>query len=248
MGLLNMLSYIAQKHLTVDNTVPVKKTDTPLGLHQGSIVTMPDIELALAQVDGSLIKPVSGNQIVKAVGYYRLFNRTVYHAYLDDGSNYLQIVTDAANNVTEVKIWTSYAEINPQSEQDWEFWLGSWQKNEQGNYIRDVNGIAIRKEFGLIGWTQFQVGGPPASVYNRSWLPSSTGIDPVKFIENIIDSQGNCSVISHEAVEYNRQLTEAADSTVESLLASVSQTESEASINIFVGIAVDYTNLKIIAA
>lgn len=247
MGLLAIMTTIANKHLG-NKTVQQEmvRTPTPLGMHQGSAVEMPDIDIALAQGDGSIIKAPVGTHIVTAVGKYRLFNLDIYHAYLNDGNSYIQIVTK--NNVPqEARLFTSHAEILPQSVEDWEFWLGSYQKTPNGEFVRDASGNSLRKEFGLIGWAQFQIDGPPTVLYNRTWNASSEGIDPIEYTETITDSHGNVTTAKHEACEYFRHLTSAKDSVIEYLMATMVNQNNEASVNIFVGIPLDLQNLKILS-
>lgn len=251
MGLLKILSAVAHKKLDSSATVLVAKTPTPLNLHQGSVVKLPEVDLALAQVDGSIIKLPTGDQVVSAVGRYSLFGKSIYHVYLGDGSNYLQLVctgTEQDPVVEEVRLWSNYAEVVPQTAQDWEFWLGSYQKNSAGEFVRDENGNSLRAETGLIGWTQFQIDGPPPVVYDRAWYSSAVGVDPVSYTETIVSSNTTVSRVKHEAMEYHRLLTSDANGTVESLLATTSQTSDEAGINIWVGIKLNAAELKVLAA
>ena len=246
MGLLSIMTTIAHKHLGNTNTIPeVVRTPTPLGMHQGSVVEMPDIDISLAQADGSIVNAPIGSQIVTAVGKYRLFNLDIYHAYLGDGNSYIQIVTK--NNVPqEARLFSSHAEVLPQSVEDWEFWLGSYEKDANGNFVRDAYGTAIRKESGLIGWAQFQIDGPPQIVYNKTWT-TKPNEDTIEYNETITDSLGSVTIAKHEACEYFRRLTTASDSVIESLVATMVNQNNEASVNIFVGIPLDLQNLKVLS-
>ena len=247
MGLLAILTTITNKHIGTKTVHPeMARTPTPLGMHQGSVVEMPDIDIALSQSDGSIIKAPVGTQIVTAVGKYHLFNLDIYHVYLNDGISYIQIITK--NDVPqEARLFTSHAEILPQSVEDWEFWLGSYQKTPNGEFARDASGNSIRKEFGLIGWAQFQIDGPPTVIYNRTWNASSEGIDPIAYVETITDSRGHVTTAKHEACEYFRHLTSAKDSVIEYLTTTMVNQNNEASVNIFIGIPLDLQNLKILS-
>jgi len=251
MGLINILQNIARKKLSSgDSNKPLVITNAPLGLHQGSVVSMPDIDLALAQVDGSIINAPKGDQIVTAIGQYSLFGKRIYNAYLGDGSSYIRVVTGSGSMTTveEVTLWCSNAEILPHSVEDWEFWLGSYQKDASGEFIRGEDGVALRNEYGLIGWNQFQIDGPPPAIYDRAWMQSDGGVDPIAYTETITDSFGGLTTVKHEAMEYQRKLTESDSSTVESLYASMSQTIDGASVNVFIGLGIQFANLKVLAA
>lgn len=249
MGLLSIMSRIVQKRIDRGfNTPVVVKTDAPLGMHQGSVVTLPDIDIALAQADGSIIKAPVGTQVVTAVGTYTLFGMTVFHAYLNDGISYIQLVTKGGPNgpIQDARLWCTHQEILPQSVEDWEFWLGSYQKDMAGQFIHDAWGNPIRAEFGLIGWPQFQIDGPSVCLYDRTWSPAPEGIEPVEYNEAIVDSDGNTTVVNHEAMEYYRRLTDVLDSVTESLLASMLQQDGNSSVDIMIGIPLDHTNLNVL--
>lgn len=246
MGLLKILNHMARKKVEQERyPTEVTKTKTPLGLHQGSLVDLPDIDIALAQADGSIIHPPKGQQIVTSVGTYRVWNLEVFNCYLSDGRSYVQLVTKSGK-LTEARLWCSRDEILPQTTSDWEFWLGSWQKDDRGEFIRDANGNALRRDWGLIGWHQFQVDGPPAIVYNRAWSPGAEGVSPVAYTETMLDSQGHATVVNHEAMEYSRRLTSAVDAVTESLLVTMVQDPEGASVNVFIGIPLYHQNLTVL--
>lgn len=246
MGLLSILGHMARKKTEKDrNTAVINRSKVPFGMHQASLVDLPDIDIALAQADGSVIKPPLGQQVITAVGTYRKWNLDIFNCYLGDGRSYIQLIAKGGK-VTEARLWCSRDEILPQSTEDWEFWLGSWQRDAQGNFLRDSLGKAIRKEWGLIGWPQFQVDGPPAIMYNRAWSPGADGMAPVAYTETILDAQGHVTTVNHEAMEYARRLTDAADAVTESLLATMVQDSEGASVNLFIGIPLDHQNLKVL--
>lgn len=246
MGLLSIMGHIARKRSEpVGNAAVIDRSRVPLGMHQGSLVDLPDVDIALAQADGSIIRPPVGQQIVTAVGTYRKWNLEIFNCYLGDGLSYIQLITKDGK-ITEARLWCSRDEILPQTSEDWEFWLGSWQKDSNGDFLRDKLGNAIRREWGLIGWPQFQVDGPPAIMYNRAWSPGADGVAPVAYTETILDSKGHMTLVEHEAMEYARRLTDAADAVTESLLATMVQDPEGASVNVFIGIPLDHQNLKVL--
>lgn len=224
----------------------IVKTTVPLNLHQGSMIELPIVDLALAEVDGGLVKYPAGQQIVSAVGKYTLWGKTIYNCYFSNQQTFVRLVCDN-DNVVSAKVWAVRSEIVPTTKEDWEFWLGSWKKDEEGNFIRNENGIAIKQEYGLIGWPQFQADTVPPTIYNRSWEPENTnGIDPVQYVETIVDSVGNSSIVKHEAMEYNRTLSDSKIPIIESLLVTAAQSKEGASVNVFIGLTLDHKNLKIL--
>jgi hypothetical protein len=245
------MALMVQKRLDQGTHQPVIKTPTPLGLHQGSVVTMPDVDLALAKVDGSVIKAPTGTQVITAVGVYNLFGMSVFNSYLDDGNSYIQVVTNggALGTIQDTRLFSNFQEVEITSAEEWEFWLGRYQKFN-GEIVRDPNtGLGVLTEAGLIGWPQFQIDGDPPIVYNRSWSTNvAAGIDPVSYSETITDITGNQLFVKHEAMEYYRQLTTDTNSVVESLLASMVRQPDKSNVDIMIGIPLDHTTLQVLTS
>ena len=242
MGLFTLIRDVTSAKVnafTGSGATKPQHTAVPLNLHQGSAVQLPDLDLALAQADGSILPNVLGSQTITAVGKMRIFNLDVFHSYLADGTSFIRTVADGYN-VKDVTLFTNKDEIIPATNEDWEFWLGRYQEMTDGS--------STLAEAGLIGWPQFQVDGATPIVYNRSWAPSAVGIEPIAYDETIYGLDGVGIVVRHEGMEYSRQLTAEANSTVESLLVSLAQTENDASVNIYVGIALNSKDLKVLAA
>ena len=251
MSLLSILGAVMRKRIAGDTSPAVVHTPTPMSLYQGSVVTLPTVDLALAQVDGSLLTPPVGDQIVTAVGWYTLFDHLIYHVYLGDGTSYLQLVMNGTgqpgDRVAQVRLWTSRAEVLPQTTADWEFWLGSYVKDADGALVRDAWGKTTLQESGLIGWPQFQIDNPQ-TIYDRAWQSGPEGIAPVAYTETIQSADSLVSQIRHESCEYFRNLGDPSQPTVESLLASLNQTNGAASVNIWIGIELDASAIRVLAS
>lgn len=249
MSLLALLKTVAHNNFSASANTPKQfHTTVPLGLTQGSIVSLPDLDLVLAQANGSIVPDVPSTQTVKAVGITVLFGLTIYNCYLSDGKTFIQLITDKnqPSKVTSTRLFVSRDEILPQSIEDWEFWLDKYSKDLEGNFVRDSNGIAIVEEAGLIGFPEFQIDGTPPIIFAKSW---STGTKSrVTHTENIIDCNGITVVVKHESAEYFRALEDG--STNEHLFVTVSEVKnaSDSSVNIFVGIDIDAAKLKIITS
>lgn len=249
MSLLNILKTVMKNNINRDQALPIVKTPTPLGAYQGSVITLPEIDFALAEVDGGICESPAGTMVVTAVGKYQLFNMDVYHCYFGYKGQFLRLITDHNTmNVKEATYFHLRSEITPTTVEDWAFWLGSWQKDENGEFIRDNNGHALKKEDGLIGYPQFQVDTNPPIIYNRDWNPSPTSIDPIKITETVVDVTGLTHYIKREAMEYVRNLSTDENSRTERLLAGVIKDDISAAICIFIGVPLDYTAIKVLVS
>lgn len=248
MSFFNLLSRVVAAKLNANGKVTMSKnrTTTPLNLTQDALVKMDGPDLALAQVDGSIIPNVAEEQRVIAVGKQTFFGLAVYHSYLSDGKSFIRTITKGPE-VVEVTLFSLRDEIIPNTHEDWEFWLGRYQKDSSNEFVRDTKtGKAIIAEYGLIGWPSFQIDGPPQIIYNRNWQPSAQGIEPISYREELNTGlDGGVSCIKHESMEYTRSIGK---DNAEHLLVSVSQIENEASINIFVGINLNPTDIKVLTS
>lgn len=241
MGLFSMIKNVTSARVNaVTAGAPAKPAHTavPLGLHQGSAVELPALDLALAQADGSVIPNVNERQTITAVGKTKLFGLDVFHSYLSDGTSFLRVVADGYT-IKEISLFTNRDEVIPATAEDWEFWLGKYQAAETGSSL---------VEAGLVGWPQFSIDGPPQIIYNRTWSPSNVGVEPVSYQEIIVGLDGTSFVVNHEGMEYSRELTADTNGTTENLLVSLAQTADTASVNIYVGVSLNIRDIKVLAA
>jgi hypothetical protein len=252
MGLLSIIATISAKQLGIQDRAlapeerPSVQSPTPLNMYQGSAVVLPQVDIALAQVDGSFVKPLTCTQIVTAQGKYEFLNHVIYNAYLAHGKAYVQLVCDTGDKLLEARLFTHYAEVVPTTVEEWEFWLGACVRDHQGHVVLDSLSKPVVKDHGLIGWPQFSIDGPPATVYDRAWPTGPQGVPPVKFTETITGPDGTVTLVQHQAMEYFRKI---GDGTVtESLLATACQAPDDASVNIWVAIKLDINNIKVFAA
>ena len=250
MSFFNLLGRVVSAKINPQGEITNSKirTPAPLNLTQDSAVAFTGFQLVLAEADGSLAGKVATEQMVTAVGKQRIFGLDVYHSYLSDGKSFLRTIS-RNGTVQELSLFTSKDEIIPQTQADWEFWLGSYQRDSTGEWLRDSNGNTLIAEHGLIGWPQFQVDGEPPIVYTRAWGPGPEGTLPISYNEMISTGlEGGDSMVNHESMEYVRQLGDGPTVSTESLLVTMSQCNGEASINIFVGIQIDPKDIKVLAA
>lgn len=218
---------------------------TPLGLVPGSIYTVPEIELAVAQAEGSLVSNLKGDYVITSVGKSKIFALDVYTVRFDDPTFFVQVVCTAnkPKDVLQMRLFDLYKTITPQSVVDWEFWLGGVKRDESGAIMYDALGRSIKGEPALIGYPQFQIDEPQVTVYNRQW--PSTVDEPLKVTELVEDATGNKTHIKHECMEYARKLTTNNDATVEYLF--VTALGDKGQVQVYLGFDLDVSNQKIIS-
>ena len=245
MSFLNLFSKVIEAKLNMSDDIKKIHTPTPLNLTQDALVKMDGPDLALAQIDGSIMPNIPEELRVIAVGRQIRWGLSVYHSYLSDNKSFIRTITKD-NELIDVMLFTLRDEIIPLTKEDWEFWLGRYQKDSAGEFVKDSSGKPIMAEYGLIGWPSFQIDGPPQILYNRSWLPSSQGIEPIQFIEEFYTGLYDGYLrIQHEAMEYERTPGE---NSTETLLVSTYQINDDASINIFIGIKLNASDIKVLTS
>ncbi len=245
--MFGILSKIFRKKVAEATTEAPQRVlvKSPLGMSPGSVWSVPDLDLAVAKSDGSLIGDISGDQIVRSVGHLSLFGLDVYHVRFSDTESFVQAVTQNGNiaNVKQLRLFTHNATVTPSSRDEWEFWLGRLDRDQHGNVVRDSSGRSMIVEPGLIGGDAFQIDGPPAAVYTRQW--SSQDNQAVKFKEIIQDGTGSITALVHEGMEYARRLSDDQTSTVEYLFATAHGDQGH--VKVYVGIDIDPTNQRVIS-
>lgn len=235
MGLFDMLKGVASKKLakaTESSEYKPQRTPVPNGMHQGSVVEISDVVHALARADGSIINDIDLSQQITSVGRYTLFGRSVFNCYLSDATSMLRVVTKG-EQILEVALFVMRDEILPANSDEWAFWLGTYQ----GSKI---------KEHGLIGWPSFQVDTTPPTLYTRSWTPGDQGVEPVKYTETVVDLSGESTRVTHEAMEYWRQLGDDVNTT-EMVFVTAAACGNDAAVNVYVGIPLKNEDIKILA-
>jgi hypothetical protein len=246
MGFFNIMREVVKAKIGDDHHVP---TVTPLELTQGALVKFDGPDIALAQANGSIVPNIDGEQTVIAVGKQKLFGLDVYHSYLSDNKSFIQTVI-AKDKTVECKLFVLRDEVAPQNVQEWEFWMSTYKRGKDGEIMVDPKtGEELVEEYGLIGWPEFQIDGPPPIKYSRSWMPGAEGgVIPVNYHEHVSNGQSSATVdIEHESMEYTRTLGKGASATTEYVFVTASSHgNGESGIDIFVGIALNAKDLNIL--
>jgi hypothetical protein len=235
--LFQMLSAMAQKRwaASTSSTPPPPRTVTPLAdLTQRGMVEISSIPLILAEGANSLLKPLPGRNIVTAIGRLDYNSLHFYRVYLSQGDGafiHLAVGSDP-KKLLECRLYQPYYEVVPQqsgaNELSWEFWLKDNPDPQVG---------------GMIGCPVMQGKNEDGAIpYQRSWLAGGLRVQPVLATENLLDIDGNNTRFSHTMMHYGRRLN---DTVNEYLLASAVETPDSASVNMWLGIDIEVSDLTI---
>jgi hypothetical protein len=93
-------------------------------------------------------------------------------------------------------------------------------------------GFWLDEKEGLLGWPQFQT---DQTIYDREWLNK-------EYSENITPCIGPSVFVEHNGAEYVKYV----DKTLEHVLVQTHQTNDECNINIYIGVGIEISNIKII--
>lgn len=239
--LFKLLSAMAQKRWTAatSTTPPPPHTETPLAdVTQRSMIEISTVPLILAGAAKSLLKPIPGRNIVTAIGGLSFLGHKFYRVYLSQGEGaflHLVVATDP-KKILECRLYQPYHEIVPEKngkdEKDWAFWLLDNPDPKFGGMI----GCPIMQGKNEDGGIQYQ----------RSWVPSNPQrIQPYIVAEVVLDIEGHYSTFQHTMMHYERQLN---DTLKEFLLVSAVENLGEASVNMWLGMDIETTDLSIYPA
>jgi hypothetical protein len=194
---------------------------------------------------GTLVKGVAGTgalgvakrQMITAVGTATIGGQKITNSYLSADDAFLQSA-EIGSGKTALRLFVPYAEVIPEDESAWAWWLKSIQKWQpriaytEGDVVlyhdkymrcaRDHQSAAMFEEGywvptddsteGYIGQAiatgKDDDGGFP---YHRIWSPGTKHVDPIIFVERVTDAFGESLSTQHRAMLYGRKLSEAAD-------------------------------------
>lgn len=200
--------------------------DLPLDLRVGSKVKLPTGSWVLYMDQILMEKPVKEGYVL-SFGKTELEGNTYFRFYIgeaDETQAILQIGMDG-DQVGECRVFTPFAEIVPQTEQEWEEWIEVDGLLGQNDLQNDEAGVSYDRIWGddKEPWVQ-----PPFYVEAISCGPFEG--DPVVEIAN-------------NGMLFGRWLEE--DVFAEYLMAEFQEQEDEAAINIMIGYDVPYQSVKI---
>ena len=252
-SLWDYFSAVAKKRWEEANAVPPIKTVTPLDdLSQRSGVEITDVNIALAQTFGSLIKPIHGRSTITAIGVLDYMTVRYYRAYLsqDHGSFiHLAVERSAPKKVLECRLYQPYHEILPEwasrEAAEHELHLAPGSPINEGLtwacWLLDNADPAIG---GLIGCPTIPGKDADGGLqYARLFSQSPARVPPWQCYEEIVDAGGNAVRLRHEMMPYGRVLED--NKTTEYLIVSAVQQPGQQTVNYWLGIELSTTDLSI---
>jgi hypothetical protein len=235
MSFFELLSSMAKIKLAQHNTPPKVHTPSPLNLSQEAMVEIGSVPMILATGAGTLVPEIDGKNIISAVGQLKVAGTSLYRSYLSklDGA-FIQTVAQLPSLASiETRVYTPYSELIPTDSKDpndfmsWAFWL-------------DI-------DEGYIGAPVMQGKNEDGAYqYMRSFSPStSSRIQPIISTETIVDADGVTQNIQHRLMQYERILDA---TTKEYLLVSAVESQTSASISMWLGLDLAISDLTVYPA
>ena len=214
--------------------------DLPLGMRLGGMIQIPEVDFILYG-DKLKMKPPATDLAVIGIGTFAIGKFAGYRFYLKtEGAEdffMLQIMkTPGSPTIDDCKFFSLWDEIYPDG---WDFWLG--------------------EDDGYIGYSAFDL--QDSTRYFRVWEnPQAqktvqddgkehiTHIPPVDFQETTnFDPWGNDTHYSNnESMLYGRELEGVTDGMTEFLLVSCVSEGDDASVQLYVGVPVAPSTIKIV--
>jgi hypothetical protein len=225
MGMLTRILSLKAKRLFRIEEPP--KEVLPLGLRLNAIVRLDPTVFILG---GSQLKVEcpEGDNIVYAIGKFPFSDYIVRRFYLKnlrDEESMLQITT-CKDETVEVMLYRTFAEIVPQTSEEWGAWLDEQNGHIGAQKINSPDGLEYFRTYG-----------------------ESLRFNPFSFIEKVSCPEGNFD-IDHYAMFYSREVENSGQKIGEYLLVSKEETGDEAEeamIRISTGVEVNPQSLTILS-
>ncbi len=199
---------------------------TPFGLRIGAAVDIDTLPLRMHAADLHIELPEE-TMIIVAQGYIDLGDSTYSHRYYTSTDTMIQVLTAAGmedQHVEELTLFVPYKSYYPDSDGAWAQWTA---------------------EGGKLGAQMFRLDN--GTEYSRLWFDASEGYaKPVEFTESVYEDPDSdeCSNVFHKVMLYGRNLNEGSKN--EYLLVSVEAYEGEETVELMVGVDLEFSNLKVI--
>jgi hypothetical protein len=249
MNFVTLIAAMARKKFMPTPQVPhPARTPAPLRASQGSAVAVEIIPMILANSNGSLFGDAATDHTIVAVGQFTLFDGAVryYHMYLSGLEGGFLSIAMRGTAIIETRLYRLYTEVNPQTSDDWAFWLDEGtppQYDQRGQMVSPA-----READGYIGMPVMNsLDADGAHPYNRSWGTGDKRVSPLTPIETVVDLAGDYTRLHHRMMHYTRPLT---DKIAEHLLVSAVAEDSiyPSGVTFWLGIDVDPGEIKVYPA
>ncbi len=244
--LFQLLSSMAKKKWDKATSPRPPHTITPIkDLTQGSAIEINPVPLILSQGNGSSIKTIDRSMVI-AVSEITQHSGRLFRCYLsqEEGA-FLQFATSNSSlDILECRLFQPYDEIvpmwdnvEPGEDQDlsWSFWLADDPDPDVGGLIGCPIMPSKNDDLGEDGQPKF---------FQRSWLPSNKRILPFELNEHLISQSGDVTELKHLMMNYRRPLK---GNQTEYLLVSCVESNDEASVNFWLGIDIQVSDLTVYA-
>lgn len=199
---------------------------TPFGLRIGAAVDIDTLPLRMHAADLHFELPEE-TMIIVAQGYIELGDSSYAHRYYTSDDTMIQVLTVAGmeeQDVEELTIFVPYKSYYPDGDGAWAQWTA---------------------EGGKLGAQMFRL--DDGTEYSRIWFDTSEGYaEPVQFTESVYEDPDSdeCSDVFHQVMLYGRNLEKAKKN--EYLLVSVEAYEGERTVELMVGVDLEFSDLKVI--
>lgn len=199
---------------------------TPLGLRIGAAVDIDTLPLRM-HADDLHVELPDETLLISAQGYIELGDATYAHRYYTAGDTMIQVLTVAGmeeQHVQEMTLYVPYKSYYPDGEGGWALWTGKG---------------------GKLGAPTFRL--DDGTEYERIWFDTTDGhADPVEFTESVYEDPDSdeCDDVFHQVMLFGRNLDDGKKN--EYLLVSVESYESQKTVELMVGVDLEFSSLKVI--
>ncbi len=199
---------------------------TPLGLRIGAAVDIDTLPLRM-RADDLHVELPEETLIIVAQGYVDLGDATYAHRYYTADDTMIQVLTVAGmedQHVEEVTLFVPYKSYYPDRDGAWAQWT---------------------TKGGRIGAPTFRL--DDGTEFSRIWFDTTEGhAELVEFTESVYEDPDSdeCSDVFHKAMLYGRNLE--AGKKNEYLLVSVEAYQGERTVELMVGVDLEYSEIKVI--
>ncbi|GAB6037274.1 hypothetical protein JCM15519_18330 [Fundidesulfovibrio butyratiphilus] len=194
--------------------------DLPGSLRPGALLAIEEAEILRYSGQDITMPLPEGDLVVEAVSSMDLFDLKIARAYAKTGDTQVmfQFNSQADGTLLDVNCFQIYQEIFPESEADWETWIG------QG---------------GLIGGRDLSA--PNGKTYQRDWGDADWA-EPVEAEEKLFVDPGQPPhIVRHKMMLYSRDLEDAR----EFALVSADEENGQALVRALIGVVMNSMALKV---
>ena len=199
---------------------------TPLGLRIGAVVDIDTLPLRMHAANLHIELPEE-TLLIAAQGYVELGDATYAHRYYAADDTMIQVLTVGGmedHHVQEMTVYVPFKSYYPEGEGGWAQWTGRG---------------------GKLGATTFHL--DDGTEFGRIWFDTTEGhADPAEFTESVYEdaeSDGH-SDIFHRAMLFGRNLD--AGKKNEYLLVSVESYEGQETVELMVGVDLEFSTLRVL--